>query len=99
MAACPNAAIPLAVIKNPELPHFAGIPNPARNFVTVKLNNTSTLEISNQMGILIETIQTRGLQECHLDISQWEAGLYLKHYQQIKLRHGQSWLFNKSYCV
>ncbi len=77
VAACPNAALPLAVFKDPDMPHFAVYPNPAHDIVSISLVNTSQLEIYNSMGILIKTVLTRGLTEYQLDVSEWKAGVYL----------------------
>jgi hypothetical protein len=77
IASCPNAAFPLAIFKNPELPHFAVYPNPASCNVVIKLENTSSLEIYNCIGIVKETIATYGLNEYILDISQWKRGVYI----------------------
>lgn len=77
IASCPNAALPLVVFKNPELPHFAVYPNPASYNVIIKLENTSSLVIYNCIGNVKETIPTYGLNEYILDISQWKSGVYI----------------------
>jgi type IX secretion system substrate protein len=76
IATCHSAAFPLAVFKNPEMPHFILYPNPAWDNVIIKLNNTALLEISDCTGILKETIRTCGLTEYRLDVSKWKAGVY-----------------------
>lgn len=76
IASCPNASLPLAVFKNPELPRFAVYPNPVRDAAMIKLNNTVTLEVYDYMGILKQAIPVRGLTEYYLDVSEWKAGVY-----------------------
>ncbi len=77
IAACPDAALPLAVFKDPDQPRFAVHPNPAQDVALISLIKTSQLEIYNSMGILIKSVPTRGLTEYQLDVSEWKAGVYL----------------------
>jgi hypothetical protein len=76
MAACPDAAAPLAVFKNPEQPHFAMYPNPARDQAVIKLDNTDYLEITDCMGVLKLITRVRGFTEYSLEVSTWKPGVY-----------------------
>ncbi|HRH66773.1 MAG TPA: T9SS type A sorting domain-containing protein, partial [Bacteroidia bacterium] len=76
LASCPSAAKPIAVFETPGKPDFIIYPNPARERATIKFDNTITLEISNNLGVLLETISVRGLSEYHLDVSKWKEGVY-----------------------
>lgn len=77
IAACPSAAQPLAVFENPNLPRFAVYPNPAKEIAIIKLQNTTTLEIYDCMGVLRTAVPTRGLTEYHLNVTEWKSGVYL----------------------
>lgn len=76
MAACPSAAMPLVVFQNQELPHFTIFPNPAHDYVIIKSDDMAVLKITDYMGIIKETININGLDQYHLNINKWTAGVY-----------------------
>lgn len=77
IASCPSAAYPLAVFKNPKAPHFALYPNPAHTNTTFKLDNTSSIQVFDYMGVLQKNIAVNGQPEYTLDVSKFKPGLYL----------------------
>lgn len=77
MAACPNAAEPLAVFNTVETPHLYVYPNPVKDIAKIKFNNTKTIEISDCLGTVVETISVKGLSEYAIDVNKWKAGVYL----------------------
>ena len=76
IASCPNAANVIAVFENPDQPHFIIYPNPARDITTIKFDNTSMLEIRDNLGVLMETISVQGMTECRINTSNWNTGVY-----------------------
>lgn len=76
IAACPEAGNPLAILKNPEQPHFAAYPNPAHQYTNIKLFNTSAITITDYKGAYINSFETKGLNVLSIDVSKWQPGVY-----------------------
>lgn len=76
IASCPDAAEPLAVFKNPEMPHFTIYPVPVRQTASVRMYHTDLIEIIDCLGIMIKKIETTGLTNYELDVSGLKRGVY-----------------------
>jgi hypothetical protein len=77
LASCPNAANQLAVFQIPEAPHFLIYPNPASDKATIKMNNTAEIEITDCLGKIIFTADTRGLTQYQLSLTRYKPGAYI----------------------
>ena len=76
LAVCPTSGFPVATFEHPELPHLAIFPNPTDEKASIRLNNTTWLEIFDNKGTLLKQADVSGQSEFEVDVSQWSPGIY-----------------------
>lgn len=77
IAACPNAAQPLAVFSNVNTPRFSIYPNPAEDQITLLLDNTTSFCVHDLNGRLLYETQCKGIRQLVLPVNQFVSGVHV----------------------
>lgn len=76
MANCYQNANIISAVKTPEVVPFTIYPNPASDFVLIKMENTASIDLFNSLGQQLFSANTSGLTQYKLMLAGFTPGLY-----------------------